>query len=81
MVGEFWENKTYFRDCHPDFHEELEKQFLSGNWHSHFTWKSGPNAEPKTFEHDLRNMFQRNTKNHELKVLRRAVVLNSSRLG
>lgn len=80
MVGKGKGNKIYYRDCDPDFQEELEKQFLSGKWHSHFTWKCGPNAVPKTFEHDLRNMFQRNTKSNELKVLRRVVVLNSSRL-
>ena len=78
MVGEFFGNKIWYRDCHPEFHEELEDRFLAGDLHSHFTWRGG--SEPKTFCHDLVNMLQTNTATMELKVLRRVVVLKTSRL-
>jgi len=78
MVGQHWGKPSvlYFRDCKPDFNQELEDQFAKGEETRDYSWTGGRIA--KVFTHDLVHMTQTNVATGEVKMLRRVLVLQWS---
>jgi len=78
MVGEHWgkPSQVYFRDCKPNFNQELEDQFEKGEDTRDYSWTGGRIA--KVFTHDLVHMTQTNVATGEVKMLRRVLVLQWS---
>ena len=78
MVGEHWgkPSQVYFRDCKPNFNQELEDQFEKGEDTRDYSWTGGRIA--KVFTHDLVHMTQTNKGTGEVKMLRRVLVLQWS---
>ena len=80
MVGESYgkPSQLWFRDCKKVFNDELEEQFQAGEDVREFQWVGGRYV--KVFLRNLVDMTQTNITNdvHEVKLLRRVIVTESS---